>query len=229
MSITDWKEREKLQRKEEIIDAAERLFFGHKFEEVSMDHIAKEVGLAKGTLYLYFRDKESLFCAVTLRGMRLLNEMHVRCSRLDSTSIEKVRALTQGYYLFTQDHPDYFVLLCQVTLTPYLAKDNEYGREIIELTSNNIMIASDIFKEGMAEGTIRRDIDPREMTIFLSLIGNTILGMAPVWRTVLESIGTEKDQIWKHYLRFISPAIVPSSGLHLFDTGQNVNGEYEGQ
>ena len=55
MGIAERKEREKLQRRNDIIDAAERLFFQHGFETPTMDDVAREAELSKGTLYLYFK------------------------------------------------------------------------------------------------------------------------------------------------------------------------------
>jgi AcrR family transcriptional regulator len=55
-------------RREAILDAAEQLFSEQRFVELHMSRIAKELGLAKGTLYLYFPSKEGLFLAVVERG-----------------------------------------------------------------------------------------------------------------------------------------------------------------
>lgn len=67
MATADRKEREKEQRKNVILDAAEKLFFSKGFDSVSMEEIAKEVELGKGTLYLYFKSKDSLFFAIISR------------------------------------------------------------------------------------------------------------------------------------------------------------------
>ena len=46
------------ERRDEILDAAEELFAEQRFAELHMVRLAKEIGLAKGTLYLYFPSKE---------------------------------------------------------------------------------------------------------------------------------------------------------------------------
>ena len=61
MSVADWKVQEKLQRRRYITDAAEKLFFSRGYDNVTMDDIAKEVGLTKKSRYLYFTNQESLF------------------------------------------------------------------------------------------------------------------------------------------------------------------------
>jgi AcrR family transcriptional regulator len=60
---------EKEERRQAILRGAEVLFRERDFEEIRMSDLAASLGLAKGTLYLYFPQKESLF--MTLLGERL--------------------------------------------------------------------------------------------------------------------------------------------------------------
>ncbi|TSA87111.1 TetR/AcrR family transcriptional regulator [Deinococcus detaillensis] len=55
---------EKLVRRGDILRAAERLWTTTPYADLSMNEVAREVRLAKGTLYLYFSTKEDLFLAL---------------------------------------------------------------------------------------------------------------------------------------------------------------------
>src|SRR5271157_1768754 len=55
---------QKLHREEEILAAAFKVFAAHGYEAARMDDVARQAGIAKGTIYLYYRDKEQLFRAV---------------------------------------------------------------------------------------------------------------------------------------------------------------------
>ena len=55
---------QKLHRQEEILAAAFEVFAAHGYEATRIDEVARQAGIAKGTIYLYFRDKEQLFRAV---------------------------------------------------------------------------------------------------------------------------------------------------------------------
>jgi AcrR family transcriptional regulator len=59
---------QKLQRQEEILAAAFEVFAAHGYEAARIDDVARQAGIAKGTIYLYFPDKERLFRAV-VRGL----------------------------------------------------------------------------------------------------------------------------------------------------------------
>ena len=48
-------------KKEQIVEAARKLFTKYGYKKVSMDEIAKEAGVTKKTVYAYFKDKDELF------------------------------------------------------------------------------------------------------------------------------------------------------------------------
>lgn len=55
---------QKLHRQEGILAAAFEVFAASGYEAARIDDVARKAGIAKGTIYLYFRDKERLFQAV---------------------------------------------------------------------------------------------------------------------------------------------------------------------
>jgi len=61
----------KIQR---IIDAAAQLFAERHYHEVRMDDIAAKAGVAKGTIYLHFKDKDDLYQALALNSLKKLTE-----------------------------------------------------------------------------------------------------------------------------------------------------------
>src|SRR4029453_7273769 len=55
------------ERHEQILDAALRLWTKHGFEATTVEAVAREAGIAKGTVYLYFATKEAIFAAAVER------------------------------------------------------------------------------------------------------------------------------------------------------------------
>ena len=47
-------------KKQRIMQAAERLFRTHRIDEITLDEVALKADVGKGTIYLYFSDKEDL-------------------------------------------------------------------------------------------------------------------------------------------------------------------------
>ncbi|AMN40858.1 TetR/AcrR family transcriptional regulator [Rhodoplanes sp. Z2-YC6860] len=53
-------------KRRQIVEGARQMFLSHGFDAASMADIAKAAGVSKGTLYVYFKDKEELFRAIVL-------------------------------------------------------------------------------------------------------------------------------------------------------------------
>ena len=52
------------ERKNEILDVAERLFGAKGFDNTSTSDILNEIGIARGTLYYHFKSKEDILDAM---------------------------------------------------------------------------------------------------------------------------------------------------------------------
>ncbi|MET3209221.1 UNVERIFIED_CONTAM: AcrR family transcriptional regulator [Paenibacillus sp. PvR008] len=70
---------------EAILDAAYTIFGTKGFYESKISEIAEQAGVAKGTVYLYFKSKEQLFTAVTRRMDILLDKDFRECD-VDQTA-----------------------------------------------------------------------------------------------------------------------------------------------
>ena len=53
-------------KRRQIVEGARQIFLAHGFDAASMGDIAKAAGVSKGTLYVYFKDKEELFSAIMM-------------------------------------------------------------------------------------------------------------------------------------------------------------------
>lgn len=59
---------EKQERGEAILDAAVKLLLSDDYHDISIASVARKAGLAKGTIFLYFKTKEELFLQLQVRG-----------------------------------------------------------------------------------------------------------------------------------------------------------------
>ncbi len=199
MSLTKWKKRERKQRQNDIIKAARKLFASKNFNEVSMDEIASEVGLGKSTLYLYFKNKESLYFAVVLRGTRIWADMVKDEVKKDDTGLEKLKLYGNANRDFSNKYPDYFRLLYSPTsIRKQFDMDkmssSEEFQEVRELFKEIMSIGIDFIQKGIEEGEIRPDVDPTEATILLSVIYNGKVNMGDWAKELLENRGIDDEK-----------------------------------
>ena len=63
------------EKRPEILDAAMKLFSERGFERTTVDEIATRANVGKGTIYLYFENKEQIFFAVLETGLLQINQI----------------------------------------------------------------------------------------------------------------------------------------------------------
>jgi len=215
MGISERKLREKEQRKKEILDAAERLFFLRSYENVSMDEIAREVELNKATLYLYFENKETLFAAIVLRGIGILEKKYRECMETQVPGVAKVALMGQAYYRFSQEHPDYLRLI-HFYGSERFSKENPYTAEIGKGYGTCRKILQDAIREGIDDGTIRADLNPFLISMYLMISFMGILSMEEKWKRVIEAEGFSYEQYCREFFRFITPAVSTDDASRIF-------------
>ncbi len=206
MGISDRRQREKEQRKTEIADAAERLFFLRGYEEVSMEDIARSAELNKATLYLYFENKETLFATIVLRGIGILREKFLHCMEQQAPGIVKVALMGQAYYRFSGEYPEYLRLI-HFYGSERFSKENPYTAEIGNGYGACRRILQDAIQEGIGDKTIRADPDPFLASMYLMISFMGILSLENRWKRVIGDEGFSEGQFASQFFRFIIPAI----------------------
>ncbi|MGD8539426.1 MAG: TetR/AcrR family transcriptional regulator [Candidatus Aminicenantes bacterium] len=168
MGITERRQREKERRRNDIIDAAERVFFSNGLENATMDDVAEQAELSKGTLYIYFKSKEDLYLAITKRGLDILTSMFEKASATASLGIEKIYAIGQAYRDFSKKHTDYFQAMAYFDLRVKEISDESPNAKLsIEQGEKVLTICAEAIQYGIEDGTIRSDIDPKKTAIVL--------------------------------------------------------------
>jgi AcrR family transcriptional regulator len=162
VGIQERKEREREQRRLDIVNAAERVFAKKGFGDVTMDDVAEEAELSKGTLYLYFKTNEELHFAVAARGLEVLGDMFARALEIGETGLHKVRAVGSAYSEFFHAYPTYHAAVSYYSdaevdwddhSTPNALACHDQGDKVLGLLTRAIEI-------GMQDGTLRDDLNP---------------------------------------------------------------------
>ena len=105
------REREKAAHRQEILDAAIKVFAKKGFYEATLDEVAQESEFSKGALYLYFSNKEDLLSTIVSDSLEKWTEFHK--SKITGKGIfrEEITAMFNGVAETIFDNPDLFTLL----------------------------------------------------------------------------------------------------------------------
>jgi TetR/AcrR family transcriptional regulator len=164
MGIAERREREREQRRLDIISAAEKVFFSRGYSAATMDEIAQEAELSRGTLYLYFKGKDEVHREIVANGMNMLFDLIKAGIDEGSTGMAKLGVIWDSCIKFSKEYADY----CDAYIH-YEAKEVHFSSEeeleqwlnrykVIGLTIRTI-------EEGMTDGSVRQDMTPSTLTL----------------------------------------------------------------
>ncbi len=101
------------RRREEILDAAAKLFARHGYADANTQLLADTLGVGKGTIYRYFATKEELFLAAVDRLMRRLTEAIDQGMAAIEDPLERMSQVVHTYLAYFDQHPEFAELLIQ--------------------------------------------------------------------------------------------------------------------
>jgi len=92
----------------EILEAARQVFAKKGFSQATVDDIAEAAGVAKGTLYLYFRSKDEIYLAALKQGISTLHEETMRQVDESATAAQKIRAFIRARIEYFEKNREFF-------------------------------------------------------------------------------------------------------------------------
>lgn len=211
MGIAERKERDRLRRRNEIIDAAEIEFFEHGFESATVESIAAQAELSKATVYLYFKSKEELYFAVCMRGQDKMFSLIDQADNSAESPIDRIKAYLHAIVRFQEKYPDYFQALFYFQTHPIhqtLDEENldvQRNREI-----DNIYIGKwiHVVDQGKKEGFIRPDLNPHTTVL---LIWMQLSGFLKMYSVMNEEINRKfnikREEMLEDYFELVFKGI----------------------
>lgn len=189
MGVKERKEREKELRREDILRTGEELFVKKGVENTTMDEIARECELAKGTLYLYFKSKEELLSEIMLRALTLLYDMMFSNQERESNPIEKMRRIGEAHFEFHDKYPEHFMLLNEVQMPGKYHPDatDEAHTKIHDRIRKIWALNMNIVQQGIDSGVFRESTNPLEVAVSLWAISTSMIQMNDFKNHILEN------------------------------------------
>lgn len=170
------------ERKNEILDVAEKLFATKGFDDTSTNDILKEVGIARGTLYYHFKSKEEILDAVIARITEQI--MAVAARIVKQKEIPILERLTQSILALNVDTGIGHEVIQQVH-RPQNALMHQKMQE--QILSGITPIIAELLEEGIAKGEFYTEY-PAQVIEMTMLYANTMFD------DLLEQTSEQKQQ-----------------------------------
>ncbi len=141
----------------QIIDAAVIVIAENGYHQAQVSKIAKQAGVADGTIYLYFKNKEDILISVFQEKMGLFVENLKNIIKDDSTSSMKLLKMVENHFhvLATDPH------LAIVTQLELRQSNKEIRLKINDVLKEYLMLLDDILIEGLENGEFEENLDIR--------------------------------------------------------------------
>jgi AcrR family transcriptional regulator len=115
MGVKERKEREKLQRSQDILEAARRVFESKGFLNTTLQDVAKEAEISVGLIYRYFQSKEDMFASLALKGAEQfdtdLESILKKSVRKKSPAQNILAHIAKAFFDFYSPYGEYFDML----------------------------------------------------------------------------------------------------------------------
>ena len=205
MGIAERKERERQKRRNDIIDAAERIYFSRGFDISTMDEVAAEAELSKGTIYLYFKSRDDLRFAIFMRGSDILMKMMNEHISEESDGYSNLLALAGAFVLFSRENRDYFNLFMHFESSRMneLNIDKNQLQVYLKEQSPLALVSQEVIR-GIKDGSLRADLSPE---VFSATLWSQMLGVLIVLNNkadLYEIFDLKADEILQTHLELVS-------------------------
>jgi TetR/AcrR family fatty acid metabolism transcriptional regulator len=136
-------------KRERILAAAERIFARHGFFAARVSEIAKEAGVADGTIYLYFKSKDDLLISWFEHRMTRVNDA-LRAAIADQSPSAQLRTLIRTYLQLVSDEP-----IAAEVLTIELRQSSKFMKEYENPQfADFLRLLGGVIAEGQARGEL---------------------------------------------------------------------------
>jgi len=184
----------KLEVKDYIINGSDKLFCQYGFKSVTMDDIAKHLGISKKTIYQHFKDKNELI-NILIRDRIVNQDLQMnKCSVASENAVQEI-------YFNIQDM-DFFL----ATMNPMLFYDlQKYHQEawmnFVAFKEKEIgkMVTSNL-ERGIKEGIYRSDLNVEIITRMRLDQVDVIFTQSRHYDTNKNSLATIMTEITRHFL-----------------------------
>ena len=162
------------QRQTEILNAANRVFSRYGFAKTTIEQVAVEAGLGKGTIYQYFKSKKELFLAVGRNGMDKLKDIMIKEIEQEEDPVDRIEKAIRTYLLFFQKNTD----LANIFMYEQSGFKNEIRKKYFENYYGHVNRMQETFKSAMKKRLIKEvDID-NSIVILISMLN----GLVYMWQ-----------------------------------------------
>ncbi len=170
MAILSRKERDRQLRRSDIFKAAEHVFALKGYHKATIRDIAKEAQYGTGTVYLHFKNKDTLYFALLEEKLKCLLALIKEKVGQVKDAKKKLEIFIQESLVFFEKNQDFFQIFVSEGSESYIETrflKSSIGLQLQEYTES-------LLKEAQGQGVVNGNFDPEQISNVLESILKTI-------------------------------------------------------
>lgn len=188
------KEKEKLLRRDAILNAAEIVFAKSGYEYASLNEIGKLAEFSRQTLYQYFEDKADLFLSVLLKLYKEMGETFESNNYKDKNGYDLIYQFLIDYYNYSKRNANIFKFFYEIGKLRKMTNNTKLETFMQLDTKTNAMLM-DAVKLGIKDGSINKSVDPQLSVNKIKFMFTAFFNqLAMTGETFTDSIGYSTDE-----------------------------------
>ena len=186
MGLKERREREKQQRREQILNAARALLFKEGLQHTSVNKISKKAELSIGSIYFYFKNKEEIFAALEMEGLEILHELVINETK-DIEDVEtKLKKGAFAYHQFSEMHRNYFDVINYFLSSPEVYFSSDVNRTIDAKGASILKYVEGIVSEGVKQKIFKEKF-PGNFAVYFWASLHGLVQMKKLRGTIIEN------------------------------------------
>lgn len=172
MTVISRRNREHEIRREMIVSAAQKLFEKKGFELTTVDEIAAEAELGKGTIYSYFRSKSEIYVAILEKESDVLWERMKKVVNEERSAIDTLNCLYDTFVQFHRERKNFIETLFIQVDQQNLIRLGNMALGLKSRSSEWLQIIGRVLQKGINNGEfIKFDVNKMAKTIIGMIFG----------------------------------------------------------
>ncbi len=188
MGVRERKEREREQRRQDILASARQAFEKYGIQHASMDKIAEEAELAKGTLYLYYKNRDELLMALIAEDLVGLIERLEKVTTSKDAPDKKLVKAVSTFHTYSSENAFLYQVMTQMDMRhlmcPQDCGPSESVTQFTQLNDRMMQIMIGLIQEGVDKGLyqLEHPVQYVVLQLLFALKGTMVIlrnGMVP--------------------------------------------------
>lgn len=197
------KEREKIRKNQEIIEASIQVFSQKGFYEATMQDISRVVEMGVGTLYQYFKSKDDLYYNAILYKLNEFHQFYGERRRGEDTFIGSLSGIITAWIEYFSSNNDFFTIVFSEWLDVKKTFAKSLKKRLMSEFMEKYKEIADLIDRGKQTGEVNGGLDTEVLS---AMIFGTIQHM--IRRGALEKVIVAPAVVAGNIIDILSPGIL---------------------